>query len=85
MNSHLVKKVQGKYSKHFILFVNNPNKPHRYITLGLKGLPGTNTLAYWAIHKLRRKLSVVNTVQGVITLTLVLLNFKTTKLIHGMP
>jgi hypothetical protein len=26
--------------------MNGPNKLNSYITLGLKGLPGTNTLAY---------------------------------------
>ncbi len=40
---------------------NRPNKQEYYITLGWKGLPGTNTSAYWAIHKLLRKWSVVNT------------------------
>jgi hypothetical protein len=36
------------YSQHFILYVtyDKPNKHECYNTLGLKGLPGTNTLAY---------------------------------------
>ncbi len=28
--------------------MNGPNKLECYITLGWTGLPGTNTLAYWA-------------------------------------
>ncbi len=31
-----------------LLLTNEPNKLACYITQGLKGLPGTNTLAYWA-------------------------------------
>ncbi len=35
------------------------------ITLSWKGQLGTNTLAYWTLHKLLRKQSVVNTAPGV--------------------
>jgi hypothetical protein len=35
-----------------------PNKLECFIALGWKGLPGTNTLAYWAIHKLLIKWSI---------------------------
>jgi hypothetical protein len=37
---------------------------------GLDGLLGTNTLSYWAIHYLRRKLSVVNMTTGSVFTTL---------------
>ncbi len=30
------------------LVINGPNKLDCFITLGFKGLPGTNTVAYWA-------------------------------------
>jgi hypothetical protein len=28
--------------------MNRPNKSECYVTLGWKGLPGTNTVVYWA-------------------------------------
>ena len=34
------------------------NKLEYCIVLGWKGLPSTNTLAYWAIHKLLIKLNI---------------------------
>jgi len=34
------------------------NELEFYITLGWKGLPQTNTLAFWPISKLRRKWSI---------------------------
>jgi hypothetical protein len=33
--------------------MNEPNKLECYITLSWKELPGTNTLAYWAIQTLQ--------------------------------
>jgi hypothetical protein len=38
---------------HFLM--HRPNKLKRCITLGWKGFPGTNTLAYWPISKIQRK------------------------------
>jgi hypothetical protein len=40
----------GPYSQHFIFLqlTNGPKRLEYYITLGRKGLPRTNTLAYWA-------------------------------------
>ncbi len=35
---------------------NGPNKVECYITLGLKGLTGTNTQAYWAHSKVTKKM-----------------------------
>jgi hypothetical protein len=35
----------GPYSQHFIFFT--PDTLDCYITLAKKGLPGTNTLAFW--------------------------------------
>ena len=42
------------------------NEQQCYITLGWKGLSGTNTLAYWDINKLQRKRSVVNAATGTV-------------------
>jgi hypothetical protein len=38
---------------------NGSNKLECYITLGQKGLPVTNTLAYWAYSKVREKINFV--------------------------
>jgi hypothetical protein len=43
------------------------NKLECYITQGLKGMPGTITLAYWPIHKLQRKCSVFTTLFLLVT------------------
>jgi len=48
--------------------MNGPNKLECYITLSWKGLPGTNSLAYWANRELQRKKSVVNKVLDAISL-----------------
>ncbi len=37
-------------------FKNEPNKLECYITLGLKGLPLTNTLAYWQHSEVTKKM-----------------------------
>jgi hypothetical protein len=49
---------------------SEPYKLECRITLGWKGLPVTNTLAYWTHQKLRRKLSNGNMAQGAILTTL---------------
>ncbi len=36
--------------------MNGPNKLGWYITLGWKGFPGTNTLAYWAHSQVVKKM-----------------------------
>jgi hypothetical protein len=44
--------------------MNGPDKLEYYITISGKGKPWTNTLASWAICKLQRKWTVVNTSPG---------------------
>jgi len=44
--------------------MNGPNRLGRYIAQVQKCLPETNSLAYWALSKLRIKGSVVNTAPG---------------------
>jgi hypothetical protein len=50
--------VPVPYSKCFIFFLtfNWPNKLECCITLGWKGLPGTNTLAYCALLQVTNKI-----------------------------
>jgi len=43
------------YSQHFKL-TNGPNKLEYCITQGWKGLPGANTLAYWAHSRVMKKM-----------------------------
>ncbi len=45
----LINSYHGPNSQHFIFFLTHTSgqKPECYIPLGWKGLPGTNTLAYW--------------------------------------
>ncbi len=45
-----------------------PDKLECYIKLGLKGLPGTNTPAYWAPSKLVKAWIVVNTAPNFVLL-----------------
>ncbi len=40
--------------------MNGPNELEHFIAQGTKGFPETNTLAYWAHHKLQRRWSLVN-------------------------
>jgi hypothetical protein len=47
------------------------NKLECYITLSWKGQSGTNTLAYWALRKLRIKQSVVNAAPGACIIKLI--------------
>jgi hypothetical protein len=51
--------------------MNGPNKTVRYTTLGL---PETNSLAYLAIHKLRRKCSIRNMTPGAVFTTVYFLS-----------
>jgi len=37
--------------------MNGPNKLECYITLGWKGLPGANTLAYWTLTLVTKKMN----------------------------
>jgi hypothetical protein len=39
----------GAYSQHFIFIVNHKLILEYYITLGGKGLPGSNALVYWGL------------------------------------
>jgi hypothetical protein len=70
---------QGPYRQHviFLIAYQWANKLECYIILDLKGLLGTNTLAYNPILKLRRKLSVLNTTPETL--------FTTLHSLHSLP
>ncbi len=48
---------------HFL--TNGPKKLECYITLGWKGLIGTNALTYWVYSQVMKKMTVVKTAPGV--------------------
>ncbi len=50
----------------FSLELDGPSKLVCYITIRLKGLQGTNSIAYGPILKLHRQLSIVNTTSDAI-------------------